>query len=325
MDSSTITRYLSGAASEQEVKELFQWINTSTENRKDFIETKKIWVLTSVSCENKETAWQNFILAKQKISKNKFFKKKFIQVAASILLIFSLGFATQSLISGNSKLWYSSDTIIEVPAGEMSKLTLSDGTSVILNSGTTFSYSGSFSEGNRIVQLDGEAFFDVEKDARHPFIIKTKLLDFKVYGTSFNIEAYLESNKVSTTLVKGSLGFLNKNGEELGKLVPGENLQCSGSYNKINITEVNLDLYTSWKKGRIIFRNEKLEDVATKLERWYNVEIVIRNPELADEVYFGTVMKNKPIDQILKVLQITSSLKYQIIPRNDKPVLIYWD
>ena len=324
MDNSTITRYLSGVASEQEVKELFQWINTSTENRKDFIEMKKNWALTSVSRENKETAWRNFILAKQKFSKNKFFKKQFIQVAASILVIFSLGFATQRLISSNSKLWYSSNIIIEVPAGEMSKLTLSDGTSVILNSGTTFTYSGSFSEGNRIVELDGEAFFDVAKDNKHPFIIKTKLLDFKVYGTSFNIEAYPKSNKVSTTLVKGSLGFVNKKGDELGKLVPGENLLYSGS-DEINITKVSLDLYTSWKEGAITFRNEKLKDVAIKLERWYNVEIVIRNPKLADELYFGTVMKNKPIDQILKVLQITSSLKYQIIPRNDEPALIYWE
>ncbi|MBL4560693.1 MAG: FecR family protein [Labilibaculum sp.] len=325
MDNSTIIKYLSGVASEQEVKNLFQWINTSPENRKDFIEMKKNWALTSVANENDEVVWQNFILAKQKFSKNKFFKRQFIQIAASILLIFSLGFATKSLVSKKSKLWYSSNTIIEVPAGEMSKLTLSDGTSVILNSGTTFSYSGNFSKGERIVQLDGEAFFDVEKDSKHPFIIKTKLLDFKVYGTSFNIEAYPESNQVSTTLVEGSLGFVNKKGDELGKLVPGENLLCKGIDNKINISNVSLDLYTSWKEGTIIFRNEKLENVAAKLERWYNVEIVIRSPKLANELYFGTVMKNKPIDQILEVLQVASSLKYQIIHRNDKPTLIYWE
>jgi ferric-dicitrate binding protein FerR (iron transport regulator) len=75
----------------------------------------------------------------------------------------------------------------------------------------------------------------------------------------------------------------------------------------------------------VTFRNEKLRDIARKIERWYNVQIVIANPKLADELYMGTIMKNKPIDQLLEVFKLTSSLNYRIVPRADKSTLIYWE
>jgi ferric-dicitrate binding protein FerR (iron transport regulator) len=88
---------------------------------------------------------------------------------------------------------------------------------------------------------------------------------------------------------------------------------------------VNLDLYTSWKVGLVTFRNEKLKDIARKIERWYNVEIVIKNAQLGEEYYMGTIMKNKPVDQILEALALTSTLKYRIVHRVDERTLIYWD
>ena len=75
----------------------------------------------------------------------------------------------------------------------------------------------------------------------------------------------------------------------------------------------------------VTFRNEKLKDIARKIERWYNVQIVISNPKLGDELYMGTIMKNKPIDQLLEVFKLTSSLNYRIVPRADKSTLIYWE
>jgi hypothetical protein len=77
--------------------------------------------------------------------------------------------------------------------------------------------------------------------------------------------------------------------------------------------------------GLITFRNEKLKDIARKIERWYNVKIVINNGRVGEQAYFGTIMKNKPVDQILEVLKLTSSLKYKIMTRPDKPTLIYWN
>lgn len=327
MDKSNITNYLLGQSSEEQVRELFQWINESEENRKEFIELKKIWSLTSTSQNDVVQEWIEFKEKKEKLISTPFISRRFLQVAALIAIIFALGVVSHWLVFENTqqKEYYSSNSIINVPQGEMSKLTLPDGTSVIINSGSTFSYSSNYKDGKRIVELTGEAFFNVAKDPDHPFIIKTNLMNFKVYGTSFNIEAYPDNNQVSTTLVEGSLGFIDKNEKELGRLVPGENLLFDGKNNNFKITNVDLDLFTSWKDGIITFRNEKLKDVAIKLERWYNVKIVIKNPKLADELYYGTVMKNKPIDQILEVLSITSSLNYQMTYRNEQPTLIYWE
>jgi ferric-dicitrate binding protein FerR (iron transport regulator) len=327
MDYSSINKYLAGQASEAEVKEIFRWIDSSPENRNEFIQYKKIWSLTSDAKENTHRAWVNLSAKLVKPRAKQYQVFSIAKVAASMILAFGIGILAQYLLSVSQKTEkvYLAETQIEVPLGQMSNITLPDGTTVRLNSGTKLFYSGNFHSGDRIVSLSGEAFFDVAKDNSHPFIVKTNSLDFKVYGTSFNIQAYPDDQKTNTTLVEGSLGLVDKAGRELYRLEPGENATFTGATKRIEVSKVNLDLYTSWKDGLVTFRNEKLKDVAKKIERWYNVEIVINNKRIGEEVYLGTIMKNKPIDQILEVFALTSSLKYRIVPRANQPTLIYWE
>lgn len=324
MNYSIINKYLAGEASEAEVQEVFRWIDSAPENRQEFIQYKKIWALTSRSENNQNVAWNNNLIAKPNIIRNLATYSKY---AAAILIFFSLGMMLQYMVGQKTSgiQTYLADTRIEVPAGQMSSVLLPDGTKVQLNSGSSLIYSAGFNSGERTVTLEGEAFFDVAKDKDHLFLIKTKSLDFKVYGTSFNVQAYPEDSEVNTTLVEGSLGIIGKSGGELARLVPGENANFKEEDKKLVVTNVDLDLYTSWKEGLVTFRNEKLNDIARKIERWYNVEIVINNPKLADELYMGTIMKNKPIDQLLEVFRLTSTLNYKIVSRPDKPTLIYWE
>lgn len=327
MDYSIINKYLAGEASEAEVQELFQWIDSSPENREEFIQYKKIWVLTSKPGKELDVDWDpEFIRPAQKPRRIRFFTI-YARYAASILVVFGLGMSLQYIITSNTakNLTYLADTRIEVPKGQMSSILLPDGTKVQLNSESKLVYSSSFSTGNRTVTLEGEGFFDVAKDASHSFIIKTHLLDFKVYGTKFNVQAYPGDKEVNSTLVEGSLGVIRKTGAELTRLVPGENVNFKEENQKITVENVDVQLYTSWKDGLVTFKNEKLKDIAKKIERWYNVQIVITNPRLAEEFYMGTIMKNKPIDQLLEVFKLTSSLNYRIVPRPDKSTLIYWE
>ena len=222
-------------------------------------------------------------------------------------------------------LVYSAETTVEVPYGQMTNIVLPDGTIVNLNSGSRLSYSSGYGSGKRVVALQGEAFFHVTTDKEHPFLIKTNKLDFRVYGTSFNVEAYPEDDFLNTTLVEGSLGVLSKNGKEHTRLKPGENFQYLENEKKMEVKKVDITTYTSWKNGLVTFRNESLENIARKIERWYNVEIIIKNSKLKEELYLGTIMKNKPVDQILEVLHLTSSLNYTTIMRPDQPTLIYWE
>ena len=327
MDYQIVNKYLSGTTSETEVAIIFQWIEASPENRKEFIDYSKLWALTARGNADTALAWD--VSLARRFKRQKFFNS-YLQIAkyaAILLLVFGTGVAVQYFgwRPAKEKPVYQKSTSFSVPLGQMANIVLPDGTKVMLNSGSRITYPGSFSFGERLVSLNGEAYFDVAKDQKHPFVVLTSLLNFEVHGTAFNIEAYTNENSINTTLVEGSLSAISKEDKELTRLVPSENLHFDGKTSKWTVTNVNTGLYTSWKEGLMTFRNEKLKDIAKKIERWYNVEVVINNPKIGEEAYFGTIMKNKPIDQILEVLKLTSSLKYQIIPRSDKPTLIYWE
>jgi ferric-dicitrate binding protein FerR (iron transport regulator) len=326
MDYSIINKYLAGEASEAEVKELFSWIESSPENREEFIQYKKIWVLTSRAETHQDISWNPELVNSAKSGQLRHLVT-YTKYAAAVVIFLSLGMLLQYFAGQKTSTVYTylADTQIEVPKGQMSSVILPDGTKVQLNSGSKLVYASGFNSGERTVNLEGEAFFNVAKDKKHSFIIKTKSLDFKVYGTSFNVQAYPEDSEINTTLVEGSLGVVGKTGNEMARLVPGENANFKEESKELVVTNVDLELYTSWKDGMVTFRNEKLKDIARKIERWYNVQIVINNPKLADELYMGTIMKNKPIDQLLEVFKLTSSLNYRIVPRADKSTLIYWE
>ena len=326
MDFELLNKYLRGETSESEVAELFQWIDAAPENRKEFIGYKKVWALTAQGDQDETQTWNH--LFKPRFKHQKLFRS-YLQIAkyaAVLFLMIGSGISLQYFGwgIGKEKLVYQKSTSITAPLGQTTNVELPDGTNVMLNSGSSITYNGNFSLGERIVSLSGEAYFFVTKDSKHPFIVQTSLLNFKVYGTSFNVEAYATDNIVNTTLVEGSLGVLNKENRELVLLEPGQNVYFDATTQKVSVTKVNTEVYTSWKDGLITFRNEKLKDIARKIERWYNVTIEIKNPELGEQAYFGTIMKNKPIDQILEVLRLTSSLQYKIITNPDKRTLIYW-
>lgn len=327
MDYNIITKYFAREATETEIEQLFHWIDANPENRKEFIQFKKVWALTANSNLDTHLAWE-YVRDEVKSTKSvKSIRYQGLKIAAVLIFVLGLGAIIEYEISKifASEFSYLADTRIEVPVGQMSKITLPDGSVVHLNSGTKLVYSGTFNSGARNVILEGEAFFKVAKDPEHPFTVQTKDLNFTVYGTSFNIQAYTDEKFINTTLVDGSLGVIYHNGNELFRLVPGENAHFSQETRKVNVCKVDLALYTSWKDGLITFRNEKLKDIARKMERWYNVEIIIKNPSLGEELYMGTIMKNKPVNQILDVFELTSSLRYRIIPQADKPTLIYWE
>lgn len=324
MDYTLINKYLQKAASEAEEEQIFHWIEASEKNKEEFILYKKLWALTAEEGNNREVVWNNLSL--------RFRKRRIIQLgarivkyAAMLIVAFGLGITIYHQLPFNKNTLYEAGTKISAPLGQMTNVQLPDGTFISLNSGSSVTYHADFNTGKRIVKLQGEAFFDVAKDKAHPFIVKTSSLSFRVYGTSFNIEAYPEDKKINTTLVTGKLGVFNGSGKELTVLAPGQNAFYDEIKSTITVSKVSTDMYTSWKKGLITFRNEKLGSIARKIERWYNVEIIIENPNLTDEPYWGTIMRNKPISQILEVLKLTSSLKYKIVDRKNQPTLIYWN
>lgn len=215
--------------------------------------------------------------------------------------------------SDSEKLVYNT---IKIPYGKKFRLQLSDGTFVHLNSGTTLKYPVKFIAGeNRQVFLDGEAFFDVAKDKKHPFIVNADELNVRVLGTHFNVSNYPEDAATDVVLVEGSVGMYQSN-EEFDALKnvilkPG----FKGSFNrenaKISTKAVITDIYTSWIDGGLTFRNMTFKNIITKLERRYNVTIINKNEKLANEK-FNASFKEESIENVMSYFNDIHGINYTI-------------
>lgn len=226
--------------------------------------------------------------------------------------------------------------------GVSTKMLLPDGSTVWLNAGSKLDYTGIGISGSREVQLTGEAFFDIVKNPKRPFIIHTSKIDVKVLGTKFNVKAYPEDKTVETSLVQGSVEVFVKNrpGEKYllkpnQKLVllnnaddgvlPKATLNKSPKLPIIAIDHLTyrdndtMAIETSWMQNKLVFENEAFAEVARKMERWYDVRIQFRNRALEDELLNGDFRK-ETLKQALDGLRITTDFRYKI---EDKTVLIY--
>jgi len=215
--------------------------------------------------------------------------------------------------SNPEKLVYNT---IKIPYGKKFRLQLSDGTFVHLNSGTTLKYPVKFITGeNRQVFLDGEAFFDVAKDKKHPFIVNADELNVRVLGTHFNVSNYPEDAATDVVLVEGSVGMYESHTEfDVAKntiLKPG----IKGSFNKgnakISTKPVITDIYTSWIDGGLTFRNMTFKNIITKLERRYNVTIINKNEKLANEK-FNASFKEESIENVMSYFNDIHGIQYTI-------------
>src|SRR5680860_402618 len=174
---------------------------------------------------------------------------------------------------------------LEIPYGKIFDVQLSYGTLVHLNSGTKMRYPVKFLKGQkREVFIDGEAYFKVTKDKAHPFIVHADAVAVEVLGTEFNISSYKEDQEIKTVLVEGSVNLSNSVDPKGNVMLkPGQRAAWSKTVHNTAIEEVDVDMYTGWIKGELVFRNIAFKDMAKKLERRYNVRIQNSNPFLKDK------------------------------------------
>lgn len=194
-----------------------------------------------------------------------------------------------------------------VPRGGEYKLTLSDGTKVWLNSETKLEYPVTFNKKIRRVKIIGEAYFDVAKDEKHPFIVQMKNSSVKVLGTEFNISAYPDTYE-ETVLVEGKVNISSNGKNKI--LKPGD--RAINTKDDINISQVNTKYYTSWKDGIFYFNNIKLKDLVTQLSRWYDVEFFFLNEDLKNLHFTGAVEKDRSIKFILDFISNITHVDFRV-------------
>ena len=200
--------------------------------------------------------------------------------------------------------------ILSTPLGGEYQLVLPDGSKVWLNSGSTLRFPTAFIGSERIVELKGEAYFDIAKNPKMPFLVRTNnAMDIKVLGTQFNVMAYDDEKNINTTLIEGSVEVLKESGKTT--LKPGQEAILNKRSGNIKVASADLEQAIAWKNGYFIFYNENIESIMRKVSRWYNVDIVYQG-NLNNKDFVGTISRNKNVSELLKMLELTGAIHFSI-------------
>jgi ferric-dicitrate binding protein FerR (iron transport regulator) len=200
---------------------------------------------------------------------------------------------------------------IYAPMGARVSFNLPDGSTGMLNSGSRLTYTEPFNS-LRQVQLEGEAWFDVTRDEHHPFEISTGQSKVKVLGTSFNVMAYPAENYIEIVLKEGKVDFLDADGNRISTVNKSERMIYRGG--EISKCVTDPSKYIAWTKGRMIFNNDPMAEVARRIERWYNVKIQLADKELEKYSFRGT-FEDDSLEEVMRFLAMTSPIRYKITPR----------
>lgn len=263
----------------------------------------------------------------------------FAILAALVALVYYL---SRSKTAEHSNPFAMADGIVSTKNGSKSKLQLPDGTQVWLNSGSTITYGKDFNTALREINLSGEAYFDVVKDSSHPFIIHTGIIDIRVIGTAFNVRSYPEEKNTETSLIRGVVEITYGN-DRSKKVVlkPNEKLIVKNDSVELQdnkkhphklqegpvmiLTTVHRNkgdsaaVETLWTKNKLAFEDETLEQVAKKIEHWYNIKVTIEGEQLKSTEY-SAVFDDESLQEVMYALQLSGNFKYQF---KKKELIIY--
>lgn len=349
-----ILSYLKGELSEESARELLEWIRKSDSNKRYFNEQKELWLTAQVNYNQAHYNYQKgFARFREAISgtenkivlpASKGFLKSFLRIAAIIVAAVSIsGIIFYNLGKKNGPIARTAFNEIIVPLGSRSQVVLLDGTIVTLNAGSKLRYDSKFGINDRTVFLEGEGYFKVAKDKKHPFIVETSHVNVRALGTEFNVKAYPGEKTIETTLVEGAVKieefskstqktsivlkpnqkftFVKEDEESKpeGERVPERNIEAPVIHPR-KLTSVtfskaaeNVDVLPiiSWKENKWIIEKQTLGKLAIELERKFDISINFKSQRLKNYRFTGTLL-NEPLEQVLRVMSFTAPINYEI-------------
>ena len=318
MTQDKLIKYITGNLSEEEAGSVRTWIGENQENKDEFIRLKNAYAFSGrtmkgLSVDSDYLQIKNRIREKQS-GKVYSLLRTSLKYAAIVVFALLVGYSVSELrFSPEASINYEAKlNELIVPNGQISEFILNDGTHVWLNSGTKLRFPTDFGKKHRHIFLEGEGYFKVAKDKNRPFFVNSGKMVTKVLGTEFNVSAYKDNKTIETTLIEGSVEIQNSDHRKIALLKPEQQFVFSNNRKKYAIVEVDTKPYEAWKNGELYFRNKTLLEIKPKLERWYNVEIVFADEKSKTYAFSGTVLKQKPFDQILQTFQLTIPIDYKI-------------
>lgn len=314
-------KFLKNEASLEEVKLLISWLknNSGFSNWAD-----SEWEAVS---PNMDQDLKNKIFAslQKKMHTERFSVQQIIvRIAAAILLMITTG-ATVYLYTVQTV--QQPDMLVVVNKGQKAQIILPDKTAVWLNSDTRLTYGAQFNHKERVVHLEGEAYFEVAKDTKRPFIVKSGDFSVEAVGTHFNVHAYAKGKYLSTTLLDGKVAVRMNSKETI--LHPNQKaIWCKDSQTLLTEDVKDAANYTLWIQNKLVFDGRTIEEIAYQLERLYNINIVFYSENIKHYRFSGT-LNNTSLESILQLLSITSPLVYhfkgnEVILNENKNIKSYY-
>lgn len=306
MDKDLLYKYISGQTSEQEEKTIVDWLDANPDNQK---ELNTLWAMQEAIIAN--IPYKHHTRLHLPLKRPKWYRTRFIrictQAAAVLLLVAGSWYASRTVIIEDTAKQYLS---VAAPAGQRIDITLQDGTVVCLNSGAKLEYPVRFNK-NRRVKLSGEAMFNVEHDATHPFIVETFACDVEVLGTKFNVTANEQTHDFATALLRGKVKVTNKLAcDDQIILDPNEKVCLNG--NRLVLTKIeNTDDYL-WTEGILNLVGHSFIDIIAKMGKTYGVKIEVEtmgSPQI--DVIRGKIPVNMGLDYALRTLQEITPFEYE--------------
>lgn len=322
MEDSKLYNYLRGKTTEEENKQIEEWYNESEENRKT-LETLYYTLFVGDRLEDMNNVNVNQMLndfknrVRQEQPSQKIIKlwRKYAAIAAAFIIgVVAMGGIGAYILSGHESKY-----VVTTESDEKVKVLLPDGSQVWVNSSSKLVYSTSLFSTERNVSLIGEAFFKVAKDKKLPFVVNSKSIKTRVYGTEFNVKAQKNDDRVITTLYEGSVAVQvpDESEEQTYQLLPGQQIEVNSNTYAAKLSKFSTGKgYPLWMSGKFHFDQATLFEISRALEKHYNVHIIFLDENLKQERFTCEFYKDEGLDSILTVLKLTRWLDYDVKNHN---------
>ncbi|MDR1201106.1 MAG: FecR domain-containing protein [Tannerellaceae bacterium] len=307
MNKDLLHKYFAGETTPEEEKEIMDWTELSADNYRSYLKERKGWNALLVNTDLQPIPQ----MVRHKRSVNPWI---FSTVAASVALLIAL---SQWFIPAkqSEEKWQS----IWVPPGQRAQVTLDDGTTVWLNSQSTLHFPASFRNGRRIVELNGEGFFDVEENKEQPFIVHTKKYDIEVLGTNFNVLAYKDHEVFEVSLLSGSVQ-IHSSESTTPEVILKPNQKVIESSGRLQVEPIDNFEHFRWREGLICLDDERFEELIKKFSLYFDIRITVENPQFLEYRCTGKFRQSDGVDYALRVLQ--RKMKFNYIRDNESNEIV---
>lgn len=312
-NSELIIGYLQGRLNKQGVEDFYVWVNECPENKSLYFETKAIYdaCASSSYVDDIEASWKRLLLKKE--TKQAHLRPFWYQIGSYVavgliaVMLTSVYFFFFPHEESVKSIRYFGGNGLEADVVE-----LPDGTFVSLGSKTTFHYDTDYGKKDRMVYLEGEAFFQVAKEIDKPFVVKTKEQDIQALGTKFNVSAYPYDSLLTTTLLQGSVLLTTTGITEKTLLKPNEQLVYNRNTRHSSVQIVDAKQFMAWTTGYYYFPEQSLEAILYRLGHVYGVQFTVLSEKLNQRIFTGTFYRGQSIKDIMEIIHLSIPINYEI-------------